>query len=133
MVGAPPRKYLFVLILASTLRLASLTASAQGTTGTIISSNIRPVRYVLVNSNDEILEIQSNSQVKVEPTVFRSSYSSRPTSMTPEIMAEYNSIITKIDLGRTGVVYKSSVSQKSGPKIKNVLTILADTLHKTYK
>jgi hypothetical protein len=80
------RKIMISLTLMSGLLFWSSPASAASST---ISAEITPVRIIVIDSNDQIIAIHTNTQADISPTVERDN---RQILLTANIQRQYNTI-----------------------------------------
>jgi hypothetical protein len=78
----------------------------------IIKAVIEPVRYILVDKNNQIEQIQSNCQTDVIPVVYRDNFNSKPISFSPSISNQYQKIMSQINTNKTGVIYQRQSQSK---------------------
>ncbi len=82
----------------------------NGGGSTEVSVSIQPVRLVLINDQNKIVKIISNSTANVTPTVYKRSFSSPPIAISPDIRQQYDTILAGLDTARTGTIYQAEPS-----------------------
>ena len=102
---------------------ADVVASGQIT----LQGIVPPLRCLIVNNKNQIIEVTSNTASNVIPTVYRNKISaSNEVSLTPSLEQEYEMIGHQSDLQRIGIVYQRSsttlVVKKSLPLFLSILT-----------
>ena len=88
---------------------------------------VPPMRCLIVNNQNQIIEVVSNTNNETQPTVFRNKVlNGNQISMTNPIQREYNTLSRQLNLNQVGIVYKlghpSPKVKKSIPLILSVLT-----------
>jgi hypothetical protein len=88
---------------------------------------VPPMRCLIVNNQNQIVEVVSNTNAEIQPTVLRNKVlDSNQISITPLIQWEYNVLGRHLNLNQVGMVYKlgqySPKVKKSIPLILTVLT-----------
>lgn len=107
---------------STTSALAPELVMQAGNSGSSeILANIQPIRSILINDQDKIMQIISNSTVNVTPTVYKHSFSSPPIPINPNIRKQYDTILAGLDTAQTGSIYQA------GPSIISQLERLAST------
>lgn len=91
------------VVLVSPPALADAPASGGSV---IITAVIAPVRSIVVDRQDTVLEITSNSPDAVIPSVYKDKLDTKPVALTPAIYSQYAAIIRHVDLHKAGVVYR---------------------------
>lgn len=92
-----------------------------------VQGTVPPRRCVIVNDQNQITEIISNTTSYVAPSVFRTNIlSGNEININPLIDQEYKSLGIQYNLNRVGIIYKQSssvsVTKKSLPLFLSILT-----------
>lgn len=98
------------LVPASALA-GSLSASGRIT----ITARVAPTIYVIVNNQDQIMEVTSNTPEIIAPTIFRLKVAEgSQITATPEILDQYQALI-KSKQGQMGTLYKTYIPTVEKP------------------
>lgn len=104
-----------------------VSADIVGMSQITVQGIVPPMRSVIVNDQNQITEIISNTTTYVAPTVYRNQIlSSNEISITPLINQEYTGLGIQYNLNRVGIIYKHSpttlITKKSLPLFLSILT-----------
>lgn len=94
--------FIFLFLTLSNFSLASADSSTQ------IVAEVAPVRYVYLDNTQNIIAIESNTKSNISPIYLY--YNNPNKQVIPENATRlaYRNIISKIDVNKTGVIYKKS-------------------------
>src|SRR5580700_8164426 len=91
-----------------------------------LQGTVPPMRYLVVNNQNKIIEVTSNTTVYVQPSVYRNKIAiNNQISLTPLINQEYKTLGQQYNLYKVGVVYQSI---SSSPKTKKPLPLYLSML-----
>jgi len=82
-----------------------------------VSAAVAPMRIILVNSHQVIIEISSNCQSNVEPKVYLQGSPNRQVAYSSVISKQYIELSKTINFSKPGIVYKKIYITKLHPKI----------------
>ena len=87
-------------------------AEAAGSAGssTVISAVIAPVRYIIIDQQQVIRQIYSNTTQTVVPVVYENNFDSVPLPLTPTVSRQYEAIMATVNTRHTGVVYAAATT-----------------------
>jgi hypothetical protein len=117
MVGFVRSHVLYLCAILSISCICSATAQADPVSSgsAVISAEIKPVRYVLIDNNGDILQIESNTPRNVAPLIYKDKYTSPPKPVTKSIETQYQAILAKVNTNNTGVIYSKLEKTKLSP------------------
>lgn len=75
-----------------------------------VTATVAPARYIIVNTNGLIKEIDSNTTEPVIPKVYIGSIRSTAIPLSPLVLNEYTKIISKCNFRKIGIIYSANVS-----------------------
>ena len=93
-----------LLVCCIALLCSRNTASAS----TIIHARVAPVREIVINDDNKIIRVDSNTTQDVTPTVRRGTIGGPIVRITTLVQSEYNAIKGKVDFSYAGTVYRRS-------------------------
>jgi hypothetical protein len=87
-----------------------------------INAIIEPVRYVILNNSNKIIEILSNTNSNVKPLVYLNSTNGAKLTLSKSIYAKYEKIVESIKTNsKYGVIYKYNPKKNENIKILSVI------------
>jgi hypothetical protein len=102
----------------------------------VITAVIAPVRTIVINDQNKILEVISNGPNNVTPSVYKNRLTTKPVALTPAIYDQYAVILRNTELHRTGIIYKLDSDAKNKPggwrgliNISSYQSILPKSVH----
>jgi len=115
------------IVLAFLLWPGVASADIVGMAQITVQGIVPPMRSVVVNDQNRITEIISNTTSYVAPTVYRNKIlSGNEISITPLIKQEYTGLGIQYNLNRVGIIYKQSptvqITKKSLPLFLSILS-----------
>jgi len=96
--------FLFVFNLFT---LKSFAASTE------ITATVSPVREIVVDSNNNLLEVYSNTSSDVYPIVHIGTINGKIIPMNQSALTSYRKILPNINFSKYGLVYKKEKKQKN--------------------
>jgi hypothetical protein len=122
---------LLVLILCLAMFITNFMAVSRASAETestangshIISATLEPARDVLVNSQGQIIQIDSNSAQNVTPVIYMGSFKAEPVKMTSYISRQYQTIIASCNTNHAGIIY--SLRAKIVPNFDQFIDIIS--------
>ncbi len=105
--------FVWILLLCPNIVSADLVGTGQ----IMLQGTVPPLRNVIVNNQDQITEITSNSTADIQPTVYRNKILTIDIiSISPKVSQEYKMLSQKYNLNRVGIVFLYSTTTST---IKN--------------
>lgn len=96
------------MILASPVSAAVPTNSGGET---VITARVMPVRHIVVDDDDVIQRIISNTSENVTPIVYRGNFQGEQIPMTDEVRLNYDNAIAALDMRRPADYIRKSPLQ----------------------
>ena len=101
------RSFVGVLVFGLAFLVLSSPVSADviGFSQITLQGTVPPMRYLVVNNQNKIIEITSNTNAYVQPTVYRNKLiSDNEIGLTPLINQEYKTLEHQYNLYKVGIV-----------------------------
>ena len=115
---------IFVVLLMLSFSSKSFAASTE------ITATVSPVREIVVDSNNNLLEVYSNTSSDVSPTVHIGTINGKIIPMNQSALTSYRKILPNINFSKYGLVYKKENKQKNFSFFISItLNILTDAHH----
>jgi hypothetical protein len=117
------RLLLITSLLSVFISTQSVAADTTGSGNVVVSAVIAPVRYIVVNNN-KIVEIISNTDQDVTPTVELSKLGGKQISINQEIKNQYVNIMSRHkNLKHYGIIYMYQPQQNKSATSPSQLRI----------
>jgi hypothetical protein len=115
--------FVWVFLLCPSLVSADVIGTGQIT----VQGIVPPMHYVIVNDQNQITEVTSNTTTDVQPTVYRNKMLTiNEMNLSSTVSQEYKVLGRRYNLDRIGVVYNRSLTKittnKSPSLFLSVLT-----------
>jgi len=115
---------IFVVLLMLSFSSKSFAASTE------ITATVSPVREIVVDSNNNLLEVYSNTGLDVFPVVHSGTINGKIIPMNQSALTSYRKILPNINFSKYGLVYKKENKQKNFLFFISItLNILTDAHH----
>ncbi|MBW4061182.1 hypothetical protein HJC99_01250 [Candidatus Saccharibacteria bacterium] len=109
-------------VLLGAMLVLARPASAHSGSNVVITVVVAPVRDILIDKHNQIIEILSNCPDDVTPLVYKNTFNSAPIAFNPAVHQQYTAIMARANTAHTGVIY-----QRAQPTISRqpIIAVLA--------